>query len=463
MHKIIEKTLIGDTLFLAGFFTLFYLHHTKKMIQTYILHPQLRTDIRQRVLSQFKNKTEFNIHIVEYTQEPGKAFGLWQSILNIINNITSKEDEYIVLCGEDHQFTRSYSSSSLFSCIELAQKNDVDLISGGPGLVTTILPVSESLYWMENFTELRFTIIFRKFFSTILAAEFGENDSVDAVLSFLTQNKFFMHPFISSRYNAESADTLLLDTADADAKDAYINCAQNIETINKVYRFYCNRTLTDIDINALSGVTIPTYIINDPERIGRKTHMISQFHGRPEFDVTMIDACQHPLKKIGLWHSIRKAVRMAIENDDDVIIICGDDHEFSSGYTKEFLLKNILEANNQGADYMSCGCSQFGYALPISANRIWTSYVLSIQFIVVYKRFFNKVLDEFFDDDITPDVLLSTMTSNKMLLYPFISIQKDSGGSDHYSGSSKRNFTNTNERLHNIQHAYMRYLNGYLI
>ena len=144
----------------------------------------------------------------------------------------------------------------------------------------------------------------------------------------------------------------------------------------------------------------------------------------------IVDACKHDIGALGLWLTIRKIIRLALKNDEDVIIICEDDHEFTKDYHKDTFIQNIIEANEQGADYLSGGTGGFYLAIPISKQRFWVNPCSSTQFIVIYKKFFEKILNEPFDDHVIADILLSEITSHKMVVYPFISKQKDFGYSD---------------------------------
>lgn len=175
---------------------------------------------------------------------------------------------------------------------------------------------------------------------------------------------------------------------------------------------------------------IPVYVINLIDRMERRGHIEEQFHGKPEFELTWIDAIRHPIGAIGLWQSMVKAVEAAEANEDDIMIICEDDHIFTSAYSKEYLLTNIIEANEQGSDLLSGGIGGFGAAVPVATNRYWVNWFWSTQFIVVFKPLFRKILDYDFKDNDTADGVLSVIAKDKMVIYPFISIQKGFGYSD---------------------------------
>lgn len=215
--------------------------------------------------------------------------------------------------------------------------------------------------------------------------------------------------------------------------------------------------------NNIDDFYLPVYVINLKDRTERRKHIEEQFQGKLEFKLMWIDAIEHPIGAVGLWKSMVKAVQMAKENEDDVMIICEDDHTFTSTYTKEYLLANIIEANEQGSELLSGGIGGFGLAAPVAANRYWIDWFWSTQFIVVFKPLFQKILDYNFKDSDTADGVLSVLVKDKMTVYPFISIQKDFGYSDvtrsnnDVSGLVDNLFQKSDQRLriiHYVTHKF---------
>jgi len=212
-------------------------------------------------------------------------------------------------------------------------------------------------------------------------------------------------------------------------------------------------------------ITIPTYIINLKERADRLQHGLKQFEGKPEFDLHIVEACRHEIGAVGLWQSIVKIIKEVIDGEDDVIIICEDDHTFTEHYDKQFLIQNIIEAAGQGVEFLSGGVGGFGTAVPITENRYWMDSFWCTQFIVLYRPVFRKILDEEFKDTDTADGVFSELTSHKMFLYPFISVQHDFGYSDvtrsnnEISGMITSHFKKADCRMKTYHNVYNRYLN----
>lgn len=200
-------------------------------------------------------------------------------------------------------------------------------------------------------------------------------------------------------------------------------------------------------------ISIPTYIINLKERTERLHRVLEEFEGKSEFDIHIIEAFHHKIGAVGLWQSIVKIIKEVIDGEDDLIIICEDDHTFTSHYKKKILIQNILEAAGQGVELLSGGIGGFGNAIPITKNRYWIDSFWCTQFMVLYRPIFQKILNEKFNDFDTADGIFSELTSHKMVIYPFISIQHDFGYSDvtksndKMSGLITLHFENANMRL----------------
>lgn len=402
-------------------------------VPTYIINLKKRLERKVHILEQFSGRDEFDINIVEAIEHPIGAKGLWQTLRYILLNLVDEQEEFILVCEDDHQFTDDYAASFLFSCIERAKEKDGDILTGGVSGFINALEVSENLWWIERFSGLQFTIIFRKIFNTILEADFGDKDAADYKLSDLTECKFLTFPFISTQRDFGYSDATGTQHRKMDVTAMFDSSIQHIRTLKNVAAFYKKLPQHGndaMDITELNSITIPTYVINLPERTDRRAHIEKQFAGRKEFDLMIVEACKHERGALGLWHSIRKIVQMAIDNDDDIIIICEDDHEFTPHYFKEYLLKNIISAYRDNATILLGGIGNFIHAIPVTKERIWINSFWSTQFVVLYREIFHRILDEPFDKYVTADDLLSAITSNKMVLHPFISFQQDFGYSD---------------------------------
>lgn len=434
-------------------------------IPTYIINRAADADKLQHIQHQFSDKPEFNVTLINPVETDTNAISLWNTIQHIILNKTNDSGDFIVICTDGHQFTDSYSKETLLDNITKADKLDADILLGGINWYMTALGVSENLFLIDKFSGLTFFIIYSRFFKRILESESNSADVAGYKISQLAYNKLVIYPFISIQDEFDHSALNVKDNVNGYPEESFEKAAAQLAILIKVKQFYQSLPKIDIDITEelYRQLVIPVYIINLPERTERLMHVKKQFDEKSEFDTIIVEACKHKIGAVGLWNSIIKVINMAIENDDDVIIICEDDHQFTDDYSKEFLLRNILEAHNQGADVLSCGAGDFGQIVPLTAERYWINPLVGTQFIVVYKKLFKKILKYKFRNGDTADGVISELSSNIMLLCPYVSIQRDFGYSDitrehnEQQGLVSVMFDKTANRLQGVKAAYINY------
>nr|WP_295922514.1 hypothetical protein [uncultured Dyadobacter sp.] len=398
-------------------------------IPTYIINLTERPDRRAHAQEQFESRAEFDCVLVDAERHRIGAVGLWNTIRKIIIEACDRDNDYILICEDDHFFTDHYSKELLFECIEEARLAGADILLGGLSSVHSLFKASRNLIWVEGFTGAQFTIIFSKFFKQILEIEFLDSDSADLKLSQVSTHIYSVYPFISVQKDFGYSDVTLANHIERRVDKLFADCSNAIQYVLDSQNFYgFNANPANLHFD---DIVIPVYIINLPERTDRREHIERQFIDKKEFTPEYINASRHSIGAVGLWQSIRRIIAAALETDESVIIICEDDHEFTPDYHRDLLIGNIISAHRQGCDVLSAGTSGgFGHALPLDTHRYWVNHFLSTQFIVIYRKFFQRILDAPFDDTVTADNFLSQLTSNKMVIYPFLSTQKDFGYSD---------------------------------
>lgn len=434
-------------------------------ILTFIINLQSRIDRRESVLKEFAGREEFAIQIVQPLPHKIGAISLWNTMKHIVKSQLNSNNDFVLICEDDHQFTTSYNKAELLIYIAEAMKLGADALFGGVHWLNSAIPVSKNIFWVEMFTGTQFSIIFRGFFKAMLAADFGANDAADFKIASISNKIFFTHPFISIQKDFGYSDVTAQNNKEGRMDDLFkksLACVHITQQIKKRYKVNAepeSSVLEDSMINDLDYISIPTYVINMPERKDLREKIENQFEGRNEFDVKIIEACRDEIAAVGLWNSIRKIIKIALANDDDVIIICSDKHEFTLQYSKGFLIQNIMEAHRQGAELLNGGIFGFGVAVPLTKNRFWVGSFFGTQFIVLYKSIFKKILNEPFDDLVITDTMFDLITSNKMVLYPFVSVQKDFHYYDVKSSNDKNKvlsidiYAKTLDRLKSIKEA----------
>lgn len=427
------------------------MHHT-----VYIVNLPQRTDRREHILAQFYDRSEFNVHIKTPVVHTIGAVSLWLTLRDIVKEEKEKDSPYFILCEDDHTFTNAYSAELLEKCIMCADSLQADILSGGVSWFSSAVKTADSLFWIERFTGMQFTVIYNRFYDQLLESAYDDLVVTDFHISEMTQRKLMIYPYISVQSEFGYSDVTKQNNDSGYVEKIFYAAINRFEVLNKVAEHYQlpNMKVDDCELSDLpSDIAIPTYVINLKDRPERLKYVLSQFEGKTEFDIHVVEACRHEIGAVGLWKSIVKIVKEVIDGDDDVIIICEDDHTFTSDYSREEFIHHVIKAAEQGADVLSGGIGGFGNAYPIGTKRYWVDWLWCTQFIVIYRPFFRRILDEPFADTDTADGKISEMAGNKMVIYPFISIQHDFGYSDvtrennEISGKITEHFNNANKRF----------------
>ena len=175
---------------------------------------------------------------------------------------------------------------------------------------------------------------------------------------------------------------------------------------------------------------MPMYAINLPERKDRKEHILSEFNKHSEFELHFVNASRNSNSRLGLWQSIVRIVRMASEMGEQFVVLCEDDHYFTKNYSPKLLMAEMQLAFQLGADILSGGIGGFGRAVKRGFHLYEVDWFWCTQFIVIYSSLYERILSYNFKEEDTADGILSTIAKKKMVIYPFISEQKDFGYSD---------------------------------
>jgi len=421
-----------------------------------------RKDRKYNLRKEFISKNEFILEILCPISDKNATKSLWLTIKEIVQN--RSEDNFVIICEDDHLFTQDYSKDFLFESLSSAKEKNADILLGGTSWCNNAIPVNDHLFWVDRFSGLQFAVIFKTLYSKILEANFENHDCADYKICDLSDKKFVIYPFISVQKDYGYSDVTPKNNGEGKVTKLFYDSSASLSSLLHVKKIYRENFPNSSSFsNNYDIISIPTYIIHLPERTERLEHIKKEFTGRKEFDLTIVEACRHTIGAVGLWQSIRKVISLAVENDDDVIILCEDDHTFTQYYNRDSFIQNVLDAHYQGCDVLSAGIGGFSHAIPLADNRYWVSSFWCTQFIVMYRKFFQPLLQESFDDTVTADDKISEMTSHKMVLHPFMSVQRDFGYSDvtqsnKIPGRITRHFDTANHQLQACADAYKRYL-----
>lgn len=391
-----------------------------------------RKDRRESLEKQFEGRNEFALHVVEAIEDKDGAWGLWQTFCSIVAQEKEKHTPYFVFCEDDHVFTEQYDEELLRQCISEARQKGADLLSGGMSATNDVLQHTEHLFQVNEFTGMQFTVVFQKAYDSILK---GRNSRciTDIHLSKVCKHVFVIYPFISIQREFGYSDVTSSNNKNGRVDKLFEYAESSFQVLKKVHRYYENIDWARIDAYTRQlpeKMELPTYIINLPQRTERKHHVLKQFEGRDEFDVHVVEACQHKIGALGLWQTICKIVAKAEEDGLDVVLICEDDHSFTPFYDKTQFLRQVMQAGMMGADVLLGGIGGFGKLMPTYNGLFWTDWFWCTQFTVIYRSAFQAILQADFKETDVADEFMSELFSNKMVIAPFVSKQHEFGYSD---------------------------------
>ncbi|MBA0883533.1 glycosyl transferase [Flavobacterium undicola] len=175
---------------------------------------------------------------------------------------------------------------------------------------------------------------------------------------------------------------------------------------------------------------VPSYAINLEKRTDRKINILSEFENRKEFTLTIIPAIEDEVGSYGLWQTIHSIVNLANEECLEYVLICEDDHQFTTSYSASMLYSAIDESLHRDADVLLGSVSWFDQVLQVDKNLFWVDRFNGTQFMIIFQKFYQKILNiDFYKTDIA-DMKISSLTDGIFVMYPFISVQKEFGYSD---------------------------------
>lgn len=144
-----------------------------------------------------------------------------------------------------------------------------------------------------------------------------------------------------------------------------------------------------------------------------------QFTGRPEFIIQRANVPR--LLTLAELKALTLTAQMA---GDDLFILSNSHHQFTAQYTAAYLEAGISGAQKNNADILLGAVNWMESAIQVDQHLFWLDKFLGCQFIVLFRRCYNILLNIKIDADnaeIAIDGVLSSIAANKLLLYPFIS------------------------------------------
>lgn len=255
---------------------------------TFVINLKKRTDRKKHIVNEFSSREEFALNIVEADENPKGCLGLWSTIQRILANINQ---QYIIVCEDDLEFTKYYSKNYLNDSIVKARKLNADILLGGISWCSSFIQVSPKLFWVEKFGGAQFMVIFQKFVEVILNAGMENFDAADYKIASLSNSALFMYPFISTQKEFGYSDATADNNRPGRVSAFFKSTSQKIALLKQVDQTYkkIQQRIINEKMNVdYDNIVIPAYIIDSSGKKERLKQIRREFYGRREFDVKIL-------------------------------------------------------------------------------------------------------------------------------------------------------------------------------
>lgn len=407
-------------------------------ICTYVINLPDRKDRKESILHEFAGREEFDLHLFPAIQHKRGAVGLWKSITQIVREAKERSEEVVLICEDDHHFTSAYDAKIFTNSVYRAAEYGCHLLLGGIGNFRNLIPVDSHLMWVDWSWCTQFMVVYSTAYDTILRADFDEeSDVADEFLSKILSNKLVFSPFISVQkdfgYSDVTKNNNWIGTISRYFEKSELLANMCIRVMDK----YEDEKLRSKDISSPIYKTpfgshnpIHVYAMNLPSRIDRRESILAQFENKSLFELEIVAPVEHPVASTSLWKSFVRIVSIEKGKDSDFFIFCEDDHSFTNNYSEKFLLESIENARNLGADLLSGGFSWLDTPIRVRKNLFWAKTFTGMQFTIVFKKFYSRILNSDINGNHTLDIYLSTLSHDIFVTFPYISSQREFGYSD---------------------------------
>ena len=181
------------------------------------------------------------------------------------------------------------------------------------------------------------------------------------------------------------------------------------------------------------------YILNMPRRQERRTSSEREFGKKKSlFNTTFVCPVKNEKPCVSHWLTFLKLVGNAMQDGLPCFVFCEDDHVFTSDFDEPLFIDTVRKADALGADILLGGVSWMDAPIQITDHLFWLNRFNGTQFVIVFSRFYGKILDSQYDArNVVTDFHISSHSDNIFVAYPFFSIQKEFGYSDVTSFNNK--------------------------
>lgn len=209
-----------------------------KAIPVYIINLRKRLDRKAHILSEFKDRSEFHVSFINPIIHDIPSISLWKTIKQIVGSIRDCPDEFIIVCEDDHCFSENYNFEEMMKTIIEANKSDADLLLGGVSHFEDAVEITDTMFWLSNFTGFQFVIMFPRFYKKFQDMELLNNENVDLKMGEISNNIYCIYPFISTQKEFGYSDVTAKNRFPGIVQDYFEKSEKRLKTLFQLKRHF---------------------------------------------------------------------------------------------------------------------------------------------------------------------------------------------------------------------------------
>lgn len=210
-------------------------------LPVYIINLPYRKERLENVLPEFSGREEFEINIIAAEKNTTGARGLWLSFQKVIRIAIEKKEEIIIICEDDHLFTKHYNKEYFFKNVMEANNEGCDILMGGVSgnFTKPVVPISFNRFWIDEYWCNQFIVLYKDIFETILNTRIENVSKVDLTISKLSNDKMFLFPFVSIQKVYDYSDVTAKNETDKSwIENRFTYFTDKLEMMRFVHNFY---------------------------------------------------------------------------------------------------------------------------------------------------------------------------------------------------------------------------------
>lgn len=397
-------------------------------IPTFIINLKRRDDRRKYIEEEFARKPEFSINIVEAIEHGTPAIGLYLTLKLLIKKAQDIGYEFVLVCEDDHQFTSFYNKTDLIDNIHDLDNEGADVFLGGVSWFDYLKENKNQKYLLNSFTGTQFMVIYSRFYTSLINGKFRKSDTIDRWIARLSSNIYMSVPMISIQKDFGYSDVTEKNNSPGKVQGLFTDTIKRLESLAVINNHIkSSKKLALLSEEECEGIQISTYLIPQQSADLQTAEFLNQFISRKEFEIIDFLDLKAEANSHDYWSCLRQIIQMSNEREDDVIVICDNEHVFCEDYDKRVLFSSIFQGAYLGADIILGGMSDTRQVVVVNDYLSWIDAFQYCPFMIVYRSFFELIMDSNFVQTDISNHLFSELTFNKYVIHPSISSTRKIG------------------------------------